>query len=134
MLSVFPHFLNYALLAPFILRVVVGLIFIDVGVLKFKSEKRRWIESFSTLGLKPADLFVALYGLLQIVGGILLIIGLWTQVAALVFVIFTFMELYIEWDAKDILKRDLTFYLLIFVIALSLLLTGPGAYAFDMPL
>ena len=134
MLSLFPNLLNYALLAPFILRVVLGLIFIDLGALKFRSEKKRWIASFNTLGLRPADLFVPIYGLIQIIGGLLLLAGLWTQAAALAFVITTLIELYIEWSAKEILKRDMVFYFLLFVISVSILLTGAGAYALDLPL
>lgn len=134
MLNLFPDLLNYALLAPFILRVVLGLIFIDLGVLKFRSEKQRWMSSFETLGLRPATLFVPLYGLLQIIGGILLFVGLWTQGAALAFVIFTGIELYIEWGAREVLKRDMVFYFLLFVISVSILLTGAGAYALDLPL
>ena len=134
MLNVFPDLLNYSLLAPFILRLVIGVIFLDLGMLKFKSEKQRWLASFETLGLRPTTLFVPLYGLLQIVGGLMLIAGLWTQVAALAFVIFTGAELYIEWSAREVLKRDMVFYLLVFVISLSLLLTGAGAYAIDIPL
>lgn len=134
MLSVFPSLLTYSLLAPFILRLVLGLIFIDLGLLKFKSEKSRWIASFETLGLKPADLFVPVYAVIQIVGGAMLIIGLWTQVAALVFVLSSAIELYIEWEASAMLKRTIVFYLLIFAISASLLLTGAGAFAIDLPL
>jgi putative oxidoreductase len=134
MLNPFPELLTYSLLAPTILRLVVGLIFIDLGALKLKGERSRWIASFETLYLRPADLFVTLYAFLQIAGGILLILGFWTQVAALMFVIFTGAELYIEWRARDILKRDIVFYLLTFTISLSLLLTGAGAFALDIPL
>src|SRR3989338_3494927 len=134
MLNPFPELLMYSLLGPLILRVLLGLIFIDLGFLKFRSEKERWFASFETLGLRPASLFVSLYALLKIIGGLLLVVGLWTQVAALAFVIFTGIELYIEWQAREILKRDLVFYALIFVISLSLLLTGAGAYAVDIPL
>ena len=134
MLNPFPELLNYSLLAPFILRVLLGLIFIDLGALAFRSEKRLWTSLFETLHLKPARLFVRLYGFLQIVGGLLLLIGLWTQVVALAFVIFTGAEFYLEWSEGAVLKRDLTFYLLLFGISLSLLLMGAGAYAFDIPL
>jgi putative oxidoreductase len=134
MLNPFPDLLNYALLAPFILRAVVGLIFLDLGFLKFKAEKQRWLASFETLGLRPADFFVPLYGALQIVGGLLLILGLYTQVAALFFVLSTGAELFVETRAQSVLKRDYTFYLLLFVISISLLLTGAGAFAFDIPL
>jgi uncharacterized membrane protein YphA (DoxX/SURF4 family)/tRNA(Leu) C34 or U34 (ribose-2'-O)-methylase TrmL len=134
MLNVFPDLLNYSLLAPFILRLVIGVIFIDLGILKFRSEKERWMASFNTLGLRPADLFVPLYGLVQLAGGVLLVVGLWTQAAALIFVILTGIELYIEWSAKEILKRDMVFYVLLFAISLSILVTGAGAYAIDLPL
>lgn len=134
MLNPFPDLLSYSLLAPLILRLVVGLIFIDLGVLKFRSEKERWLASFDALHLRPADLFVNLYGFLQVAGGILLVVGLWTQLAALAFVIFTGIELYIEMTAREVLKRDLVFYLLVFTISLSLLFTGAGAFAFDIPL
>ena len=134
MLNPFPDLLMYSFIAPFILRVLLGLIFIDLGVLKLRDEKAGWLASFETLGLRPADLFVSIYALLQIVGGLLLLIGLWTQVAALAFAIFSGIELYVEWKARDILKRDMVFYLLIFVISISLLLTGAGKYAIDIPL
>lgn len=134
MLNPFPDLLTYSLLAPLLLRLVVGFIFVDLGLLKLRGEKQRWIAVFETLHLKPADFFVPLYAFLQIIGGVLLIIGLWTQVAALMFVIFTGTELYIEWKAKEVLKRDLVFYLLLFIISLSLLFTGAGAFAFDIPL
>ncbi len=134
MLNPFPELLMYSLLGPFILRVVVGLIFVDLGLLKFRGEKEGWLASFETLGLRPADLFLSLYALLQILGGLLLLVGLWTQIAALAFVIFTGIELYVEWQAREILKRDMVFYILIFTISLSLLLTGAGTYAIDIPL
>lgn len=134
MLNPFPELLTFALLGPLILRALLGLIFIDLGLLKFRGEKQSWLASFETLGLRPSSLFVPLYAILQIIGGIFLIIGLWTQIAALAFVIFTGIELYIEWKARKILKRDIVFYILIFVISLSLLLTGAGAFAIDIPL
>ncbi len=134
MLNPFPELLNYALLAPFFLRVVLGLIFVDLGLLKFRAEKERWLATFNTLNLHPADFLLPLYAGLQIAGGLLLIMGLWTQIAALAFVIFTGIELYTEWSAKEILKRDIVFYLLLFIISVSLLITGAGAYAIDLPL
>lgn len=134
MLNPFPELLMYSSFGPLILRIILGLIFIDLGILKFRGEKEGWLSSFETLGLRPADLFLPLYALLQIIGGSFLLIGLWTQVAALTFVIFSGIELYVEWQAGEILKRDMVFYLLIFVISLSLLATGAGAYAIDIPL
>ena len=105
-----------------------------MGILKFRGEKTRWLASFETLNIHPADLMLAIYALLQIVGGVFLIAGFWTQVAALVLAVFSGIELGIEWKAREVLKRDLVFYLLLFVISVSLLFTGAGAFAFDIPL
>ena len=134
MLNVFPEFLTYSLFGPFILRVVVGFLFVELGVLKFRGEKTRWLASFETLNLRPTDLFLGLYALAQIIGGVMLIVGLWTQVAALVLAIFTGLELYVEWKMREVLKRDIVFYILIFIISLSLVLTGAGALAIDIAL
>lgn len=134
MLNTFPSLLIYSPVAPFILRVVLGLILIDLGILKFRAERADWIRSFEALSLKPARVLLPIYALMQIVGGALLIIGLYTQLAALAFAIFLGIELYIEYKEKNILKRDLVFFLLTFSIALSLLFTGAGAYAVDIPL
>jgi len=134
MLNPFPELLVFSMMAPFILRVLLGIIFIDLGILKFKGERLSWLSSFEALSLRPADLLLPIYALVQIVSGLLLLIGLWTQIAALVLVIFTGFELFIEWRAKDVLKRDLVFYLLVFAISVSLLLTGAGRYALDIPL
>jgi uncharacterized membrane protein YphA (DoxX/SURF4 family) len=134
MLNPFPSLLTYSTLAPFILRLVLAFIVLDLGFLKFGKEKFRWIASFEALHLKPADLWVKAIALIDIVGGLMLLVGLYTQIAALAFVIIFGIELYIEWKDGSILRRDLTFYFLVLAIAISLLLTGAGAFAFDIPL
>lgn len=134
MLNTFPSLLDYSWYAPLILRVVLGIILIDLGVLKFKSERASWITTLSAYRLKPAAFFVSVYGAIEIIGGALLVIGLFTQVAALVFVILSAIECYTEFTEGNVLKRDIVFYVLLFAIALSLLLTGAGAFARDLPL
>ncbi len=134
MLNPFPELLTYSLMGPFILRVVLGLIFLDLGILKFRSEKARWIASFQSLHLNPADILVSVYATLEIVGALMLAFGLYTQIAALAFIIFTALEFYIEYKDASILKRNIVFYLLLLAISVSILLTGAGAFAFDIPL
>jgi putative oxidoreductase len=134
MLNPFPELLTYSTFGPFILRLVIGLIFLNLGVLKFRGEKKRWLTSLEALAIKPADVILSIYAVIQVVGGLMLILGLYTQIAALVFVVLTGIEFYIEWMEKTILKRDIVFYLLTLAIACSLLLTGAGAFAFDIPL
>lgn len=134
MLSIFPELLTYQMFAPLLLRVVLGLILINLGYLKFNKEKARFHLLFQTLGWKPKEFWTKVFGTIEMVGGVALIVGFWTQIAALVFVIINFAELFIETKEASLLKRDAIFYLLIFIIALSLLFTGPGFLAFDLPL
>lgn len=112
----------------------MGLVFLDLGLLKFKSERSRWISTFEAVGLRPADALVSLYALVQIVGGLMLLVGFYTQVAALAFAILTGIEVYLEWREKNLLKRSLVFYILLFGVSVSILLTGAGAFAVDLPL
>ncbi len=134
MLNLFPSLLTYGGYGPTIIRVVLGLIFLDLGILKLRSEKARWIASFEALHLKPAVSLVTLFGTVEAVGGLMLIGGVYTQAAALVFALLTGVELYLEWKDASLIKRSFVFYLLLFAIALSLLFTGAGKAAFDIPL
>lgn len=132
-LNVFPDLLTLERFAPLILRLVLGLVLINTGYLKFKNEQNRWKFFLEGFGIKwePA---VALMGLIEIVGGIALILGFYTQVAALLFSIMFFVELFAEYKEASLVKRDIVFYILVFAIALSLLFTGAGAIALDLPL
>jgi putative oxidoreductase len=134
MLNTFPDLLTYSQFAPLILRVVLGVILIDLGILKFKSEKSRWIATFEGLRLRPSESLVSFFGLVEIIGGLMLVVGIYTQIAALIFVVMFAIEFYIEWIEANVLKRDLVFYILCLAISLSLLITGAGKLAFDIPL
>jgi len=134
MLNTFPNLLNFSLLSPLILRVVLGLIFINLGYIELTSEKKRWAAFFEIVHLKPAMVFVILMGLVEIIGGFFLIAGFLTQMTALVFSVITFGEFYAEYHDETLLKRDIIFYLLIFTISISLLLFGAGLFAIDLPL
>ena len=134
MLNPFPDLLDFSLVAPAILRLVVGLIFLNLGILKLRREKGRWLRSLTTLRLKPARTLVALFALIEIVGGAMLLVGFLTQIAALVLALFVLAELIVELLAPEALARTLPFYLLLFAISLSLLFSGAGFFAFDVPL
>jgi uncharacterized membrane protein YphA (DoxX/SURF4 family) len=134
MLSAFPSLFTYSQLAPFILRLVVGIIFLELGYLKLGTEKTAWNMFFQTIHFKPSHLFVALLATIEIISGAFLVVGYLTQVAALVMAIILFAEAYVELRDGALLKRDIVFYTLLLVICVSLLLTSAGAFAFDLPL
>jgi len=98
MLSVFPWLFNYSQIAPFILRLGLGIVLIRVG---YKN---------------------GIIGIVQILTAVFLFLGLLTQPAALLAMIASY----------KIKERKLMF--LIFAVALSLILLGPGLFSFDLPL
>jgi uncharacterized membrane protein YphA (DoxX/SURF4 family) len=134
MLNPFPDFLTYSLLAPFILRLVSGLIFMDLGILAFKNEKERWVISFSALKVPNPRLATKILSGIEIAGGIMFISGFYTQVAALVLALLVFCEAYVEYKDPLILKRNFVFYTMLLAIVLSLIFSGAGAFAVDLPL
>jgi len=134
MLNPFPDLLTYSFFAPLILRVIAGLIFIDLGVLLFRNERQRWLISLSTIKAPQPEITVKVLGVIEIAGGLMLILGLYTQIAALALALLTFAEAYVEYKDPAILKRNFVFYIMLLAILLSLLLSGAGAIAFDLPL
>ena len=134
MLNPFPELLTYSLLAPFILRLMVGIIFINLGLLIFKGEKDRWQISLSTLNIPNPKLAVKIFGGIEIIGGVMLVLGFYTPIAALMLGILVFAQAYVEYKDPAILKRNFVFYSLILVIVISLLFSGAGTFAIDLPL
>lgn len=134
MLNPFPDLLVYSLLAPLMIRLVLGLIFVDLGILVFKGEKARWKASLTTLRLPRPEIGVKVLGVVQTIGGAMILLGFYTQIAALILAVLTFAEGYFEYRDPTILKRSLAFYVLIFACLISLLFSGAGALAFDIPL
>ena len=66
-----------------IARVAAGAVFLAFGVGKFTAHGSE-VDSFETYGLPAPDAFVYAIGVLEIVGGLLLIAGVLTRPAALV--------------------------------------------------
>lgn len=133
-LNTFPGLLNFSILSPFILRLVLGLIVLNLGVLKLNSEKRNWEKLFETIRLNPSHYLVKSLAFVEIAGGLMFLLGSYTQLTAIIFSILFFCEAVLEYREDSLEKRNLTFYILLFAIALSLIFTGAGAFAFDLPL
>lgn len=132
--NIFPELFSLSLIAPLLLRIALSFIFINLGYLKLTKEKAGWIGSLNVLNLKPAGFLVVLLGSVEIIGGLLLLAGAYTQLVALILGVICLSEMFVEYEEESILKRDVVFYLLLAVICVSLLLTGAGLYAVDVPL
>jgi uncharacterized membrane protein YphA (DoxX/SURF4 family) len=71
---------------------------------------------------------------LEGVFGILLILGLFVQGVALLVAIDMLVRLIGKMKSKSFLSDGVNYYLILFVLSISLLVTGAGFLAFDLPL
>ncbi|OHB18814.1 MAG: hypothetical protein A2854_03045 [Parcubacteria group bacterium RIFCSPHIGHO2_01_FULL_56_18] len=114
MLSLFPELLFLAPLAAFVIRIASGLVIARIAY--------RHV-------FMPATA-MRILGIIEGIVAILLIAGAYTQAAALVAAIVIVLALILP--AYRTLPRSTLALLL--VMALSLLVTGAGPFAFDLPL
>jgi len=119
MLSLFPSLLAFEQIAPFLLRVTLAIVFLFWAYRKLR-------VGGSTVGM--------LYAILEALIGISLIFGFYMQLGALIAAIILGIRLLRKIGSKSFFTDGVNYYFLLFVIALSLLFLGAGAFAFDMPL
>lgn len=120
-------------LAYFILRIVLGLLFIIHGYPKlFKnfSGFAGWLDS---IGLKPGKFWALVAGVVEFFGGLLLIIGFWTQVVGLLIMVQMLVAMWkVKWGKVGLTDQGGWELDLIYLVAgLILVLTGGGIYSLD---
>jgi putative oxidoreductase len=132
MLNIFPvQFL--APLAYALLRICVGFIFIRLGYSHIKA--RQELKNVFTLPIAPFGLFFAWYvGILEIVIGTLFILGLFTQIAALLATFYCIKLLILRKRFSHPLLPRGYFLTLLLMTSISIFITGAGAFAFDLPI
>jgi putative oxidoreductase len=114
-----------------LLRIPVGLIFISAGLQKFL-QPEMGVERFAELGFLVPAATALFVGTFELVGGLLVLFGLWTRLAAIPLIVImltalatTKVPVLLEdglWEAFHAARLDLT---MLFANIL-LLLTGPG--------
>lgn len=125
-------------LALLVLRVVVGLLFIGHGLQKLVgwfggrglTGTGQWLES---LGLRPGRFWATVTSLLEALGGLGLLLGLVTGVAALAIIAVMVMAILTVDASKGLWNAQggYEFPLVLIALAVALGLAGPGAWALD---
>ncbi len=122
MLSLFPGLYSYGFIAPAFLRLVLASFFLWQGLKFFLFPKQ--------LGLPGARIV----GIFDFLLGAFVLVGLYTQVVLILII----LELFgYELTRRVIRQTNLwstSEIILLTSIALSLLVLGPGLWAFDLPL
>lgn len=113
-------------LAMFIIRVVLGLVFIVHGFAKLKNLKGT-ISMMGGMGIPIAGIIIPAVALIEFFGGILVLIGFYTGWASLLLAIVMVGAILIVKMKKGFVN-GWEFDLSLLAMALSVLFTGPGAW------
>jgi uncharacterized membrane protein YphA (DoxX/SURF4 family) len=120
MLSIFPSLYTYGLVAPLIIRMALAAAFGWIGSANAKSKSPG--GKFHILGV--IEMFLALF----------IFIGLFTQLMALFIAIILAVKLAYKVKQGAFLSNGVNYYLILLVMAVSLMFSGAGWLAFDLPL
>lgn len=137
MLNIFPDLLFLQLFAPFMLRVALGVMFVWIGYSYLFKDREAVIAQISSKWPRIAKFSVLFGGTFEMVVGVLLILGFYTQAVAIAGALIAIDALFGKFFYKEldkVLKYSKMFYVLILIISLSLLVSGAGAFAIDLPL
>ncbi|OIO32867.1 MAG: hypothetical protein COZ49_04090 [Candidatus Yonathbacteria bacterium CG_4_10_14_3_um_filter_47_65] len=134
MLSVFPSLFTFWIIAPLILRVAIGFIFVYFGVSKIWKEKKQKIGFFKKIGFGKGIVLFWIVSALEITGGVFLVFGFLTQLVVLVLLAILLYATYIKIHSPKLLTNTLEFYILALAVLIALLFLGSGAFAIDLPL
>jgi uncharacterized membrane protein YphA (DoxX/SURF4 family) len=132
MLNPFPEILFLSLFGPLLLRLSVGWIFLSFARKHLLHTRHATVSNTSEGGLGTILLWTLIF--IETAVGIALFVGFYTQIAALGGILLALMFLHLRRTHTLIAPHPAQHYLLILAVCLSLLVTGAGALAFDLPL
>ncbi len=120
--------------ALILMRVVTGVIFAIAGWMKFQNmdgalASYGTIATFTAAGIPAATFFAYLVAIIELVGGIALIAGLWTRVAAKLLAIVMLVAFLLTLTQQGFFMAELP--LVMFVLCFNLFCVGGGKYAMD---
>ena len=133
MLNPFPSLLMFGILAPFIIRVSLGATLLYIAVEHFRSKKEIAEVLSPIMGRSSKWAWMLLCGF-EVLAGALLVVGAWTQIASVVVILLALKTFLIKSSLRHLSPLSRSTYALMCMMALSLLLSGAGGFAFDLPL
>jgi uncharacterized membrane protein YphA (DoxX/SURF4 family) len=115
MLSLLPQLFSYQIVAFAILRVAVAVVGLMAGVSRYR-KPYKWVS------------------VLYFVVAFFLLIGLYTQVAAIIGIVLACFNWWADKKTTLLSTEQELLHIVLIIILLSLLFTGPGFLAIDKPL
>lgn len=132
MLNPFPELLALRFFAPTLLRLVAALLLFYTAYVIFQKRDEVAHIRFPIIGKVPGVAGIA--SVIYTVLALMLTAGYYTQIAALLAGIGSLKSLFLIKRYPALVPLSRSTHVLLFVLFLSLLISGAGAYAFDVPL
>ena len=118
---------EYPQFAPLVLRIVLGITFLIHGILKFSSIEQT-IQGFTQMGMPLPGIAGPLVALVEVIGGLALILGIGTQLFALLLAIVMLVAIvFVKGGSGFVGGFEYELALLAGLVAL--ILSGPGVWA-----
>jgi uncharacterized membrane protein YphA (DoxX/SURF4 family) len=132
MLNPFPTLLIYSLLAPTILRLGAAVIVAYMVSVQWRRRQQIAAQRYPVIGSGMWIVWFAI--IVECATGAGLLLGLWTQWAAILGSIMGIKGMLWERRYPAMFPLSLSASFLLLIVSLSLLLSGAGAFALDIPL
>ncbi len=133
MLTLFPDLLTYSFFGPTIVRLALGVALLSIAHRHFLGRNHAEGELRHPFGALAPTIALGL-PIIETAAGILIVAGLFTQIAALLTLLISVKLWLMPKRYPAIASPGALTLLLMGAVALLLIVTGPGAFAFDLPL
>lgn len=114
----------------FLVRIIIGIVMIYYGTPKMAKERKQR-EVFEALGFYPGWVLGTIVGVVEIVGGLALLLGVFTQFATLAFAGILLVGAIHKITHKKKFK-EWSYELLLLGLCLITFMLGPGSYALNL--
>jgi uncharacterized membrane protein YphA (DoxX/SURF4 family) len=132
MINTFPDLLTFSFFAPSIIRIAAGLVFVYLAFAQWKRIEDIARMRFPIVGAGTWIGWVSVFFHAGI--GAMLVCGFYTQIAALVGIVGLLKNFLLVTWYPHLMPTNRVGILLLIAICLSLLFSGAGAFAYDLPL
>lgn len=118
---------------PFVLRVVLGAAFIAHGYPKLFRTQAAFAGWLDSIGIRPGRFWALVVGVVEFFGGIALVLGIFTQPAALLIAVDMLVAMIkVKWGASSYVESERMGWeldVIYLAAALALVFLGPGVFA-----
>ena len=132
MLNTFPSLLTFSFFAPMLLRITVAVTFAYLVHKQFKHREAIAEVRVPLIGKMGGLVWVGL--LIESGMALAMLVGWHVQIAALLGLVLCFKHFIYAKKYPSLVPLHRSTYIFIFIICLTLLITGAGALAMDLPL